>query len=66
MTPEQIEAILNDATGTPASGAVHDAIPGMARAIHRALTGAKDGGDTGAATAPAPEATRVVKAKETR
>jgi len=66
MTPQEIEAILNEETGSPISGVVHDAIPGMARAIHRALNGGKDRGNTGAATGPAPEETRVMKAKETR
>jgi hypothetical protein len=66
MTTEEIEAVLNEATGSPVSGVVHDVIPGMARALHRALNGGKDRGNTGAASGPAPEETRVVKAKETR
>ena len=54
MNLEQIEKILNDATGNPSSGAVAEWIPVMAEALASALSPSQADGK------------RIIKASETR
>jgi hypothetical protein len=54
ITKADIERAINNATGSPSSGAIHDWTPTIAQAIDELINGA-----------PAPKEVRIVKASET-
>jgi hypothetical protein len=66
MDQATIQAVMSKVVGDPSTGILHDAIPGMAAAVARALNG-DTGADTGDQEQPAPKAEkRIIKADETR
>jgi hypothetical protein len=67
MDKDTIAKAMSNAVGDPSSGLLHDAIPGMAEAVHALLNPAKGEGK-GAAQGddPTKAEQRVVKAEETR
>lgn len=65
MDKATIAAAMSKAVGDPSSGLLHDAIPGMADAVAKAL-GLPGADDRGQADAAPKQEKRVIKADETR